>query len=223
MTVMKNSIAIKVLLLTGALVPICFALSYVIFGVLEVPFDQVAVVYDTLTGKLLEPFPAGTYILGPFRRVANRYPLEILEYTMINFEDGAYPPGDAIEARTADGQPVWVGITVFVMVDPNNVNTLYTRWGAFYLDRFVRPISRAIVRDAIAQYTAHEIVSQRRVELRNVIRAELSGRFAEEGLMLYDALIRDMDFTPEYASLLEAQLIATQRTMLTQAAATPAP
>jgi len=196
-------IGLKLLLLI--MVVLCSAC-----GILIVQPDQVAVVYNTVSGELRTPLPAGTHFLGLFDN-AILYPIAVQQYTMAGSpEEGAVNPDDSIEARTSDGQRIWIELTLLFHVNPDQVNTLFIRWEQRYDSDFIRPTARALVREIAAQYSGADLYGTNRLAFKAALEDDLRERMAEEGFILDDVLIRNVRFTPEFAGTMEAQAIATQ-------------
>jgi regulator of protease activity HflC (stomatin/prohibitin superfamily) len=158
-------------------------------GILIVQPNQIAVVFNTLSGNLEQPRRAGTHIIIPVIQQATIYPLEQMQYTMSGREaEGALPGDDAVRARTTDGQEVRMDVTVIFGLDPDQVNLVHQRWQNRYITDFIRPTARGIVRDVVSQFTAAGIYGQDRGRMENDIQAAMETRMAEEGLLLNDLL-----------------------------------
>jgi len=121
------------------------------------------------------------------------------------------PLDDSIEARTKDGQRIFIDASVIYAIDPERVIEVHLAWQDRYAEDLVRPLVRGIIRDAVSQFRVDEVVSSRRFELQQYIYNELKKRLAENGLVLYDFVLRDVNFTPEYAQAVEQKQIAEQQ------------
>ncbi|MEM6530071.1 MAG: prohibitin family protein, partial [Chloroflexota bacterium] len=187
-------------------------------GVIVVQPTQVAVVFRTLSGELVEdPREAGTHIIYPVFEEAILYPINIQEYTMSGTpNEGAQSGDDAVRARTSDGQEVLMDITVFYQVDSNMVNDLHRRWyetstgRALYENEFVRPTVRGLVRDVASRFTASQIFGETRTEMRLDMEATVAERFAGEGLLLTDLILRDVTFSDQFTNAIEQAQVAEQ-------------
>lgn len=199
------------LALVGLVVGLLF--SVVSQGIVIVEPTQVAVTVNTLSGAVEEPKRGGTHIIVPIvQRVAVSYPITQQEYTMsATPTEGAQPGDDAVEGRTNDGQTVSLDVTVLFRVIPNEAGQLYQAWNENYLSGFVRPTTRAIVREVISQYSAEEIYGEARVQMGDNIEAALVERFAEEHLELTDLLVRDINFSPAFTEAIEAKVVSEQQ------------
>jgi regulator of protease activity HflC (stomatin/prohibitin superfamily) len=181
-------------------------------GLIVVEPTEVAVVVNTLTGEVLEPKRGGTHIIVPFmQRVTVTYPITQLDYTMAaTSSEGAVAGDAAIEGLTKDGQKISLDVTVLYRIPPNTAGLLYQDLNENYIDSFVRPVTRAVVREATAKYTAEEIYSEARESLGNDIQAVLSERFTVKNMELTDLLVRLITFSPEFTQAIEEKVVADQ-------------
>jgi len=100
---------------------------------------------------------------------------------------------------------------VIYAIDPAKVVDLHIIWQKRYTDELVRPLSRGVMRDAVAQYGVEEVYSSKRTELVQKITDEIKRKFDENGLLLEDFILRNITFSPEYAASVEQKQIAEQQ------------
>jgi regulator of protease activity HflC (stomatin/prohibitin superfamily) len=181
-------------------------------GLLVVQPNEVAVVFNTVDGSLdTQPRRSGTHIIYPVLQTYTIYPIQQQEYTMSAVSDeGARSGNDAVAARTTDGQEVSMDVTVLYSIDPALANTVHLRWQDRYETDFVRPTARGFVRDVVSGFRAEEIYGLRRTEMEDAIQAALATRMAEEGLILTDFLVRDINFSEQFTQAIEQAQIAEQ-------------
>ena len=124
--------------------------------------------------------------------------------------EGQIAGDDSIVARTADGQEVRIDASVIFSINPSEVVDVHIEWQNRYVDGLIRPKLRGIARDSAARYGIQEIYSERRDELSYEIETDLRSTLQENGLMLDAFVLRNITFTPEYASVIEQKQIAEQ-------------
>lgn len=186
-------------------------------GVIVVQPTETAVVFQTISGELLEPRQPGTSIIIPILQEAVIYPTNRQEYTMSGLVDeGQVEGNDAVRSRTNDGQEVSMDITMLYYIDSQQVNTLHRNWYSVaegrptYEANFIRPTSRGVIRDITARYTATEIYGEDRAELRDAMQSALEERFLMEGIVLTDLLLRDVTFSEQFTQAIEQARVAEQ-------------
>ncbi len=202
----RNGVILAVI---GLVVGVIF--TVVSQGVLIVQPNEVAVVFDTVSGELLTPKGPGFNLVIPIVQEATLYPTSQQEYTMSNIlHEGAYQGNDAVVARTLDGQQVTIDATIIYSIDPSNVNLLHRRWQNRYENELVRPTVRGVIRDEVSRYRIEDIYSIEHGALRQGVEDSIIDRFQDEGLLVSDFLIRDIQFSDEYAQSVEQKQIAEQ-------------
>jgi len=115
-----------------------------------------------------------------------------------------------VEARTSDGQRIWVDSSVIYQIEPTVVTTLHREWQHRYQTDLILPQARGIIRNAVSQYRVEEVLSTKRFEMSTQITEELEDVMLENGLTLIDFVLRDITFTEEYAQSIEQKQIAEQ-------------
>lgn len=154
--------------------------------------------------------PGLTWILPGLENV-KLYPISKQTYTMsIAPSEGQITGDDSITARTADGQQIYVDASVIFSINPENVIEVHIAWQDRYSDGLVRPLARSVIRDAVSQFGVEEVYSSKRVEMTDLISANMARKLAENGLVMDQFLLRNITFSTEYAASIEQKQIAEQ-------------
>ncbi len=198
-----------VLSIVGLVVGLIF--TVISQGILIVQPNQIAVIFNTLNGNLETPRTAGTHIVIPVVQEVTLYQISQHQYTLSDIAGEGTSSGDVgASARTVDGQEVSIDVTAIYAINPAEVNTIHQRWQHRYIDEFIRPTLRSYVRDIGSQFTAAEIYGERRGEMEAAIQDALAVRMSEEGLILVDLLVRDINFSAVFTAAIEQAQIAAQ-------------
>jgi regulator of protease activity HflC (stomatin/prohibitin superfamily) len=193
------------------LVVLALALTTVSAGLVYIrPFESGVV--ETPSGVRDTALSNGLRWVVPFAESVITYPISDQTYTMsIAPEEGQVRGDDSVAARTSDGQEVLIDASVIFAIDEEQVVDLHKQWQDRYRDDLVRAVSRGIIRDQASQYRVDEIVSAKRQELIDGIRSELVEEFSQNGLLLKNFILRNIQFSPEYAAAVEQKQIAEQQ------------
>ena len=201
-------------LVVGVLV-VALAVNILSAGLVFVEPTERGVVISAVPGQegvrknALQP---GLQWIVPFFDRVVPYTISRQTYTMsIAPFEGQIAGDDSVEARTSDGQVVYVDGSVIYAVNPTAVVQVHIDWQSTYQDNLVRPLSRGIIRDAVSEYAVEEVYSSLRLVVEQQITDELTSKLAEEGLILVDFVLRNIAFSPEYAAVIESKQIAEQR------------
>ncbi len=154
----------------------------------------------------------GLHWIIPFVESVQKYSISRQTYTMSSStSEGALQGDDSIQARTKDGQQIFIDASVIYAVDPTQLIQLHTVWQNRYEENVVRPISRAAIRDAVSQFGVEELVSTKRAELETAIRDEIQKGLNANNIIMQDFLLRNIRFSDEYAKAVEQKQIAEQQ------------
>jgi regulator of protease activity HflC (stomatin/prohibitin superfamily) len=140
-----------------------------------------------------------------------RYPIYWQTYTMSSeAQEGAKSGNDAISARTSDGQVVYLDSSIIYRIDPNEVIRVHTDLQNRYVDDFIRPVMRGVVRTEVSQFTAEEINSSRRKNLEANLEDLLREALGDKGFILDRFLLRNIAFSTSFSSAIEQKQVAEQ-------------
>ncbi len=201
------------LFLILAALAVAVVLNVVAAGLVFIdPSERGVVVTIAEGGVKPDALQPGLHWVVPFAESVVPYSIARQTYTMsISPSEGAVAGDDSVEARTADGQIVKVDASVIYAVDPKDVVNVHIRWQDRYLEGVVRPLSRGLIRDAVAKFEIEQVYGTKRDELTQNITEALAKGFEDNGLVLVDFVLRNIAFSDEYAASVEQKQIAQQQ------------
>jgi regulator of protease activity HflC (stomatin/prohibitin superfamily) len=182
------------------------------------PFETGVVVSVLADGGLRpDPLDAGLHWVIPFVERVEEYPTSRQTFTMARTAAEGEIRGElTVEARTSDGQRIFVDSSVIYEIDPTKVIALHQTWQHRYVEELIHPQTRGTIRDAVSQYRVEEVLSSKRFEMAAEITEALRQVLADNGLVLVDFVLRDITFTEEYAQSIEQKQIAEQQAFQAQ-------
>lgn len=195
------------------LIVIAIVFTIVGAGLVFIEPTETGVVVTILSegGMRPEPLQAGLHWIVPFVERVELYPVSIQTFTMARTASEGETQGlITVEARTSDGQRIFVDSSVIYQIDPSQVTTIHREWQHRYQEDLILPQARGIIRDAVSQYRVDEVLSTKRFDMTAQINQELLKVMADNGLTLIDFVLRDITFTEEYAQSIEQKQIAEQ-------------
>jgi regulator of protease activity HflC (stomatin/prohibitin superfamily) len=196
-----------------ALVLVAIGLSLLYLSILFIEPQQVGVVVSLISpeGYRDRPLRSGLRFIVPLAEEVARYPIYWQTYTMASKPtEGQKPGDDSILARTSDGQEVSIDSSVVFQIDPEEVIRIHIEWQGRYIEDFVRPTVRGLVRTQVSQFKVDEVNSSKRADLERDLDAQIRANFKEKGLILDRFILRNIAFSPEYAAAVEQKQIALQ-------------
>lgn len=200
----------------NVIIPVSLAISVnlLAYAVVFIRPNEVGVVVSFLSpgGVRPQPLNGGFYLIMPFTERVVKYPIAWQTYTMSStYDEGNHLGDDSIRARTSDGQEVLLNCSVIFRVDREQSVLLHIEWQDRYPEDFVRPVTRALIRRQVSQFTVEEVNSSARRDLEADLDRRLREEFAASGLILDEFLLRDITFSPEYAAAIEEKQVALER------------
>jgi len=193
-------------------------LVLLVFGLFARPFVLVgagerAVVFSRITGTQPLALGEGLHFVIPWVQLPVLYDVKTHAYTMsqsLGEADRRSGGNDALTALTADGLAVSLDVSVLFHPDPAAVWRLHREIGPRYLEKIVRPQTRAEVRMVVAQYPVIDLYGARRAQIVADINARLRSRFARSYVLLDDVLLRDVRFSESFQQTIEQKQVAQQ-------------
>jgi regulator of protease activity HflC (stomatin/prohibitin superfamily) len=185
-------------------------------GMVFLQADQYGIVISALqpNGYRPEPLGPGLHWVIPFVESVQPYSVAKQTYTMSSSpSEGQITGDDSIEARTKDGQQVYIDASVIYAIDPAQLVNLHKVWQNRFEDNVVRPVARAAIRDAVSQFGVEEIVSSKRTELEQMISTTIKQGLEDNNLIMSSFLLRNIRFSDQYAQAVEQKQIAEQQAL----------
>ena len=193
---------------------IAIALSLLSASLVFIEPQEVGVVVSIISrdGYRELPLRSGLHWIAPLAERVQRYPIYWQNYTMSTEPlEGAKVGDDSIAARTSDGQSVFIDSSVIFRIDSNEVIRVHIDLQDRYIEDYVRPIMRGIVRTEVSQFTAEEVNSSSRKNLEANLEELLREAFDEKGFILDRFLLRNIAFSEQYATAIEQKQVAEQQ------------
>ncbi len=200
--------------IVGILLVVGLALTTAGAGVVFLQANEYGVVISAFQDKgyRKEALGPGLHWIIPFIESTQTYSVARQTYTMSSSSsEGAVQGDDSIQARTKDGQQIFIDASVIYAVDPTQLIQLHTLWQSRYEENVVRPVARAAIRNAVSQFGVEELVSTKRAELETAIRSEIESKLQANNIIMSDFLLRNIRFSDEYAAAVEQKQVAEQQ------------
>ncbi len=112
---------------------------------------------------------------------------------------------------TSDGLPVSLELSIQFHPDPAHIDQLHENIGPLYIERVVRPQTRSDVRMVVSKYTVTDVYGARRAQIIEEINTRLRELFKKNDIVLENALLRDVSFSPQFQQAIEEKQVAEQQ------------
>lgn len=181
--------------------------------------QQVGVVVSLVSpeGVREQPFRSGLHWIIPLAEQAHIYPIFWQNYTMsAKPMEGQLLGNDAIVARTSDGQEVIIDCSIIFRIEAEQVIRIHIDWQNRYIDDFIRPIVRGIVRTEVSQFTIDEVNSSKRRDIETRLDTLVREQLSDKGFILDRFVLRNIAFSNIYAASVEQKQVALQEIIRNQ-------
>jgi regulator of protease activity HflC (stomatin/prohibitin superfamily) len=205
----KGLSTLVIVLLVGAIL-----LTSIGAGLVFLQANEYGVVISAFqpNGYRTQALGPGLHWIIPFVESVQKYSIARQTYTMSSANtEGQVVGDDSIQARTKDGQQVFIDASVIYAADPKQLIQLHINWQNRYEENVVRPVARAAIRNAVSQFGVEELVSTKRAELEQTIREEIETKLKANNIIMSDFLMRNIRFSDEYAAAVEQKQVAEQQ------------
>lgn len=194
------------------LIVVVVALATLKSTAVVVPPGYRGVVFNSIRGGIQQTvLHEGLNLVNPVTSKVTLLDVRTQTYTMSNAADEGQVQGrDGIEAKTQDGQRVEVDVSLRYHVDPDKAVDVYRNLGADYEAKLVLPTIRSAVRNIFSEYPVDAVYSEQRQVISDELTKDIAKTLTVRGLLVDEFLLRNINFSPEYAAAIENKQIEQQ-------------
>jgi regulator of protease activity HflC (stomatin/prohibitin superfamily) len=165
----------------------------------------------SLFGKVRDTeLRSGFHLINPLAKV-EKMSIRTEQYTMsIAPAEGQVKGDDSISSLTKEGLDVNIDFTALYRLDESKASDIYREVGLDYVGKLIRPEIRGVIRDVVSQYEAKELYSEKRQEASNRIATLLKERVESRGIIIEEAVIRNVQLPASLAKAIQEKLASEQ-------------
>lgn len=162
---------------------------------ISVPPGHVACVYDRGKGVLKKVYTPGLHLKLPFWQKAKLFNTQTLEYTISSDFDPKYilALGDVpTKCVTSDKKNVLVQGTILLRLDAKLLPSIWQNIGEDFVPKVIRPAIRSRMRLVGSHYSAEEVISTKRDQMEEELRASFTEVLHPRGIYIENVLLGEV-------------------------------
>jgi regulator of protease activity HflC (stomatin/prohibitin superfamily) len=169
---------------------------------------RVSQVRGTLPGTL---YP-GVHFVTPMVDSVQIFDLRDHLFTAGMFEEGgkAGAGKNALSVQSLEGLNIGMAVTVRYRLDPNKLSSVQAHMPQPVDRELVPPVVASAWRQLAPEYTVREIFSTKREEVRAKAAAIITRKLGEDGIVVEEVMLSDIQLPEQYAKGLEGLLLKEQ-------------
>ncbi len=170
---------------------------------------RISQVGGTLPGTL---YP-GVHFITPLVDSVEMFDLRDRIFTAGVPVDGAKPGmrTTALDVQSREGLTIGLGVTVRYRLDPNKLATVQAHLPQPADKELVPPAVASAWRELTPQYTVREVFSSKREEVRSKAAAIIAKKLGNDGIVVEEVMLSEIQLPAEYAKGLEGLLLKEQQ------------
>jgi regulator of protease activity HflC (stomatin/prohibitin superfamily) len=117
---------------------------------------------------------------------------------------------EVLKVQTKEGLSVGLTVAVRYRLDPNKLSIIHANLPQPVEEELVPPIVSSVFRQVAPLYMVKELFATRREEVLQKATGTITQKLAEDGLIVKEVLVRDIQLPAEYAKGMEGLLLKEQ-------------
>ncbi len=187
--------------------PLLIAASIVV-----VPSGMGGVRVSQIRGTLPGTLYPGVHFIAPMVDSVETFDLRDHLFTAGTLEEGAKAGArkNELSVQSLEGLNIGLAVTVRYRLDANKLSSVQAHMPQPVDRELVPPVVASAWRELAPEYTVREIFSTKREEVRSKAAAIITRKLGEDGIVVEEVMLSDIQLPDEYAKGLEGLLLKEQ-------------
>jgi len=187
-----------------SMAPLVLGQSFVV-----VPSGRAGVLVSQISGTLPGALFPGVHCIVPLIQGVTLYDTREKVFTTA-LADDPKTKTESLKVQTKEGLPVGMAIAVRYRLDPRRLDYIHANLPQPIEEQIVPPVVAGVFRQVVPNYLVRDVFATRREEVRKLAADAIQKKLAEDGLLVKEVILRDIQLPPEYARGLESLLLKEQ-------------
>ncbi len=187
-----------------SMAPLLLGQSFVV-----VPSGTAGVLVSQVSGTLPGALFPGVHWIVPLVQGVTLYDTREKVFSTA-LADDPKTKRESLKVQTKEGLPVGMAIAVRYRLDPRRLDYIHANLPQPIEEQIVPPVVAGVFRQVVPNYLVRDVFASRREEVRKLAADAIQKKLAEDGLLVKEVILRDIQLPPEYARGLENLLLKEQ-------------
>lgn len=187
-----------------SMAPLLLGQSFVV-----VPSGRAGVLVSQISGTLPGALFPGVHWIVPLVQGVTLYDTREKVFNTA-LADDPKTKVESLKVQTKEGLPVGMAIAVRYRLDPRRLDFIHANLPQPIEEVIVPPVVAGVFRQVVPNYLVRDVFASRREEVRKLAADAIQKKLAEDGLLVKEVILRDIQLPPEYARGLESLLLKEQ-------------
>jgi len=196
-----------------AMVMLAWAPLLISAGIVIVPAGMAGVRVSQTKGTLAGTLYPGAHFVVPLVEHVEMFNTRDQLFTTGIAEDSlakGAAKGEPLHVQAKEGLTLGLAITVRYQVDPKRLDYIEANLPQPLEKEIVPPVVATTWRELVPNYTVREVFSAKREEVRQRASDLIRKRLSNDGIVVKEVMLRDIELPTEYAKGLESLLLKEQ-------------
>ncbi|HEY6248608.1 MAG TPA: prohibitin family protein, partial [Candidatus Angelobacter sp.] len=191
--------------LLGAWLPIILA-----SGIVVVPSGMGGIRVSQTSGTRPGTLYPGVHFIVPLVDSVVVYDLRDQLLTTSTSKSSADKKAEPFSVQSKEGLSIGLAITVRYKLDGRRLDFIHSNLPQPVQTEIVPPVVSSVFRELTPNYTVREVFATRREEIRAAAALRITKKLGDDGIIVKEVMLRDIQLPEEYAKGLEGLLLKEQ-------------
>ncbi len=179
-------------------------------GIVVVPSGMAGVRVSQTDGTLPGTLYSGAHFVTPLVDRVELFNTRDQLFTTGVTEGAKNAKGEFLRVQAKEGLNLGLAITVRYRIDAKKLDYVQANLPQPVEKEIVPAVVATVWREIIPTYTVRDVFSAKREEVRKKASDQITARLAQDGIVVKEVMLRDVDLPEEYAKGLETMLLKEQ-------------
>jgi regulator of protease activity HflC (stomatin/prohibitin superfamily) len=191
--------------LLGAWLPIVLA-----SGIVVVPSGMAGIRVSQTSGTRPGTLYPGVHLVVPLVDSVALYDVRDQILRTSTSKAGSDKKAEPFTVQSKEGLTIGLAITVRYKLDARRLDFIHSNLPQPLEKEIVPPVVTSVFRELAPNYTVREVFASKREEIRNAAADRITRKLGQDGIIVKEVMLRDIELPAEYARGLEGLLLKEQ-------------